>query len=346
MKKHISALILNVLQDALPRLAPESIDPTDAQGMTRVNNPFGLLRRAAFWLALAALFVLLTGSQAGAQCPATPLTSGLQIPLGIFQSNDGNLLVSETGTPTPNTGRISIVGLNGSRRTLLDGLPSGINDVNEPSGPAGLFMRGRTLYVAVGIGDSFLPGTSVPNPNPSSPLFSTVLAVHFSADVEKTTEGFKLSPSDHRALARGQKVTLSTNGRDHVTVELIADVPNITPDPTSPSGSRGSNPFDLVAVGDRLYVTDGGQNLVWRIDIQTGAFSTLVAFPPDTEPAAVRPTHTRCSSHRHPVFQRPVACDTVPRFSVPPGSLGREAGRSANGKTSELHHRLVVGYRC
>src|SRR5262245_4532836 len=135
MKKHISALILNVLRDALARLAPESIHPTDPQGMTRVNNSFCLLRGAAFWLALAALFVLLAGAQASAQCPATPLTSGLQIPLGILQSNEGNLLVSETGTPTPSTGRISIVGLNGSRRTLLDGLPSGINDVNEPSGP-------------------------------------------------------------------------------------------------------------------------------------------------------------------------------------------------------------------
>jgi hypothetical protein len=54
---------------------------------------------------------------------------------------------------------------------------------------------------------------------------------------------------------------------------------NITPDPTSPSGFRGSNPFALVAVGDRLYVTDGGRNLVWRIDIPTGAISTLAAFP-------------------------------------------------------------------
>jgi len=141
-------------------------------------------------------------------------------------------------------------------------------------------MSGRTLYVAVGIGDSLLPGPNiVPNPNPSSPLFSSVLAVHFSAHVEKTTEGFRLSPGDRQALAQGQKVTLSNDGRDHVTVELVANVPDITPDATSPSGFRGSNPFDLVAVGGRLYVTDGGRNLVWRIDIPTGAFSTLAAFP-------------------------------------------------------------------
>jgi hypothetical protein len=61
----------------------------------------------------------------------------------------------------------SIVDLHGNRRTLLDGLPSGINDVNEPSRPAGVFMRGRSLYVVIGIGDSLLAGP-VPNPNPSS----------------------------------------------------------------------------------------------------------------------------------------------------------------------------------
>jgi hypothetical protein len=119
----------------------------------------------------------------------------------------------------------------------------------------------------------------VPNPNPSSPLFSSVLAVYFSADIERTTEGFTLSPGDQQALAHGQKLTLSTDGRDHVTVELVADFPNLIPDPTFPSGFRGSNPFDLVAVGNRLYVTDGGQNLIWRADIPTGAFSTLAAFP-------------------------------------------------------------------
>jgi hypothetical protein len=278
MKMHISVLILNVLRVSLLQVAAECLRPTGPKGVTRMNKLFGPLTHMGFSMALAASAVLLAGAQASAQCPATTLTSGLQIPLGIAQSNQGNLLVSETGTFTPNTGRISIVGLNGTRRTLLDGLPSGVNDVNEPSGPAGLFMTGRTLYVAVGIGDTFLPGTFVPNPNPSSPLFSSVLAVHFSADIEKTTEGFTLSPGDQQALAGGQKLTLSSNGRDHLTVELVADFPNLIPDPTFPSGFRGSNPFDLVAVGDRLYVTDGGQNRVWRIDIPTSAFSTLAAF--------------------------------------------------------------------
>ncbi len=35
----------------------------------------------------------------------------------------------------------------------------------------------------------------------------------------------------------------------------------------------------MVVVGDTAYVTDGGQNLVWQVDIATGTFSTLATFP-------------------------------------------------------------------
>jgi len=243
-----------------------------------MNKLFRLL--AVFTALLAA------APPSSAQCPLAELIAGLQIPLGITQSNQNNLLVSETGTGPPNTGRISIVDLAGNRRTLLDGLPSAINDVNEPAGPAGLFMRGRTLYVAIGVGDvgraGPLPGTTVPNPDPiSSPIFSSVLAIHFSAAVEKTTTGFTLTPADQQALAGGQKVTLSNAPDDQLTVEVVADFPDFTPNPLPffPDNIRLSNPFDLVLVADRAYVTDGGQNMVRRVDLPTGAFSTLAAFP-------------------------------------------------------------------
>ena len=345
MNKHISVLILNVLRDSLLQVAPESIKPTEPKGVTRVNKVFGPLTHVAFSLALAASAILLAGAQASAQCPATPLTSGLQIPLGISQSNEGNLLVSETGTSTPNTGRISIVGLNGTRRTLLDGLPSGLNDVNEPSGPAGLFMRGRTLYVAVGIGDSFLPGTIVPNPNPSSPLFSTVLAVHFSADIEKTTDGFTLSPSDQQALAHGQKLTLSTDGRDHVTVELVADFPNLNTRPDLPFWIPRLEPLRLGRC--RQPTLRHGRRSELGLACRHSHRSVLDArgLPSNPKPAAVRPARARCGPDRHHVFQRPVACDTVPRLSVPPGDVDRQAGRSVDGRTSGVYHWPVVGYR-
>lgn len=253
-------------------------------------------RPVLYLLALTAAIVTFTGVEAAAQCPVTELTSGLLRPLGITRSNQGNLLVSDAGTPAPNTGRISIVDLGGHRRTLLTGLPSGINyENNQPSGPAGLFLRGRTLYVAIGVGNAVaagpFPGTTVQNPNPSTPLLSSVLALHFSAHVEKTTDGFTLTLADHQAIAGGERVTLSNGGGDHVAVELIANFPDFTPSPLPffPGNVRHANPFDLTAIDNHLYVTDGGRNLVWQVDIPTGAFSALTAFPPIPNPLPFGP---------------------------------------------------------
>lgn len=219
-----------------------------------------------------------------AQCP--PLIIDLRTPLGIVQSNIDNLLVAESGTVNVlHSGRISIIDTAGNRRTLIDGLPAANNDINEPSGPAGLFMRGRTLYVAIGVGNAVLPGpfpgTGFGNPTPSSPLFSSVLAIHFSANVEKTTNGFVLGVAEQSALAAGEQVTLTDANGETMTIAMVVDfVPNYTPNPlpTVPLNVRGSNPFDLVAVEDQLYVTDGGQNILRQVDIPTGTFSTLASF--------------------------------------------------------------------
>ena len=235
-------------------------------------------------LALIASAALLLGGEVSAQCPVTQLTSGLLNPLSITQSNQGNLIVSESGTAVPNSGRISLVDRNGNRRTLVAGLPSGISDVGTPSGPAGLFLRGRTLYVVIGVGD-VRPASGVEhtNPNPpSSPLFSSVLAIHFNADAEKTSGGFALTLAEHQALAAGQKLTLDNGAGDKLAIELVV---NLLPDylpkplPAFPANIGLLNPYGIVAVGDRLYVTDGGQNRVWQVDAPTGSFFSLTQFP-------------------------------------------------------------------
>ena len=236
---------------------------------------------------VTAAVAVLAAAEARAQCPVTEVTSGLQFPLGISQSNQGNLLVSETGTlGVLHSGRISILDRSGNSRTLLDGLPSATNDVNEPAGPAGLFMRGRTLYVAIGIGDTIQAVGAgsvarIANPNPSSPIFSSILAIHFSAAVEKVTAGFSLATTDHQVLANSEKLRLSNDDGDRIAIELIANFPDFTPNPlpTFAANVRGVNPFDLVGIGDQLYVTDGGQNLVWQVDIPTGGFWVLTSFP-------------------------------------------------------------------
>ncbi len=110
------------------------------------SKTYWLLSRTFTACALCAL-LLAAGATARAQCPADTLTAGLAGPLDITLTPLGNLLVAETGTPAPNTGRVSIVDRAGNRRTLLDGLPSGFNAIGDLSGTNGLLLRGRTLYV-------------------------------------------------------------------------------------------------------------------------------------------------------------------------------------------------------
>lgn len=235
-----------------------------------------LFASVGFSLTLVAATILLAAASTIAQC--SDVISGLRQPLGITQSNQNNLIVSETGTlGVLHSGRISIVDPQGGRRTLLDGLPSATNDAGDASGPAGVFMRGRTLYLVIGLGDTFLLG-GIPNSNPASPIFSSLLAIHFSANLEKTTTGFTLTAANRLTLATAAAVTLA-NSSGKIKIELIANFPDSTIDPTTPSGFRNVNPFDVVIVEDQAYVTDGGQNLVWQVDIATGTFSPLATFP-------------------------------------------------------------------
>ena len=117
-------------------------------------------------------------------------------------------------------------------------------------------------------------------------LFSSVLAIHFSTAVEKGTSGFSLTSADHAALAAGGRVTLSNDAGDRATIEVVANFPDSTPAPLPglPENRRGANPFDLVALGDDLFVTDGGQNAIWRVDLATAAFDVVTTFPQIVNP--------------------------------------------------------------
>ncbi|CAN5359432.1 hypothetical protein BH20VER3_BH20VER3_12880 [soil metagenome] len=220
----------------------------------------------------------------GSQC--SELVGGLLRPLALTQTQKGNFIVAESGTTTPNTARLSIVDLAGNRRTLVEGLPAGVNfETNSPSGPAGLLMRGRTLYVAIGVGNNVIAGPSMgttrANPNPSSPLLSSILAFHFTGAVEQNTQGFTLTMAHQQTLAAGTPVTLTNSAGESLRVEVLVNFPNTTPDPRPdfPENVRNVNPFGLVAVGERLFVSDGGQNLVWRVDLAARTFDVLARFP-------------------------------------------------------------------
>ena len=247
-------------------------------------NAFQLVRSVAALALTAGISAI--SSQAAAAAVCTEFASGLRQGNGVALTPHGRLLVAETGTRTPHSGRISIIEPDGRQRSLLDGLPSGIADVGDPSGPGGLLLRGRTLYLAIGVGDVAVrgpvPGSSLPNPaGPSSPLFSSVLAVHFSSAVEQASKGFTMTLADQHWLAAGNKLEMSNGGGDKITVSRVADLPNyvLSPHPVVAGNIKNANPFQLALLGDQLYATDGGRNLVWRIDLASGAAAPLVAFP-------------------------------------------------------------------
>jgi hypothetical protein len=240
--------------------------------------------------AITSVILLASGVQMAHAAPASNtcdvITGGLRAPIGSVLTKQGNLLISETGTiNVPASGRISIVSPDGKRRTLLDGLPQGTNAAGgDASGPNSLSMRGRTVYVAMGQGDSVIlgpvPGSTLPNPNVSSPIFSSILAIHLSAAVEQKTEGFMLTEQNQMKLAAGDQVVLSNGGGDRITIEVVVDFPDYEsePLPTLPGNVRNSNPFDVIAVKDSLYVTNGGLNRLVQVDLATGAYADLARF--------------------------------------------------------------------
>jgi len=214
---------------------------------------------------------------------STVFATGLVNPSKVILGPAGTLLVSEVGT-TPSSGRISVITSAGVRRTLIDGLPSGVG-TNGADGPNGIVLDGNTLYVAIGEGDELAAGaaagTQVPNPKgPSSLILNTVLQINFSQAVDGITSGFTLKADDQITLADGDAVTL-TNGDagGKATVSILASFRN-RPDATVIY--KNSHPYGLIKIpGDatHLYMTNAGLNSVVTIDTQTGHARTAVKIP-------------------------------------------------------------------
>lgn len=248
--------------------------------MNKTKHPGnrGLGAAIAFAVAVAC------GTASAADCSV--VVGGLRAPIGSVFSNRGNLIISETGIAGDQTsGRISIVSPDGRRRTLLDGLPQGTNAAGgDASGPNSLAMVGRTIYVAMGQGDTVVPGGggTVPNPNVSSLLFSSILAIHLSAAAERSTTGFTLSAQGRQTLEGGGRVTLSNGKGDRLNVEVVVNFPDYASEPTlaNPGNVRNSNPFGVLPVGDYLYVSNGGLNRLFKVNIDDGSYAELAVFNP------------------------------------------------------------------
>jgi len=250
-------------------------------------------------LCLTIALTILLGAVAFPAQTTSVFTTGLNAPAKIITAGQSSLLVAEAGTTAPNNGRISLVNrATGARRTLIDGLPSGVNNLGGSpaiAGPSGLKLRGQTLYLSIGVGDAVMSagpgGLEAPNPNPSSPLFDSVLELTIPADYENLTGGFTLSAANQTTLAAGGQIVLTNAEGKQLTVRLVANLPDFKaePRPNSPNNVRASNLYGVEVAGDSLYVVDASFNLVYRVNIANGANETFAAFAPKPNPTQIGP---------------------------------------------------------
>lgn len=225
------------------------------------------------------------------------VTGDLKAPTRVILTPNGSLVVAETGTGN-NDGRISIIDQSGHRRTLVDGLPSGISFGSgeaDPSGPSGLALRGRTLYVSIGEGDGVIPGpvqgTTIPNPDRSTPIFSSVLAIRFDSSLETTSGDFALTSADYDGLSEGINLKARNPAGKKVVVSVLVNFKDFAeePRPDLIANVRSSNPFGLAILKDTLYVADAGLNLVRAVDLETGESHVLARFAPKPNPLPFGP---------------------------------------------------------
>jgi hypothetical protein len=295
-------------------------------------------KKTLFLIVFMAMALGLASPYANAQT-ATPtvFASGLKAPTKIIVSPKGNLLVAEQGNG-PNTGRVSVLDSGGNRRTLIDGLPSGFSPPNgEPSGPSGLEMRGRTLYVVIGLGDATVsgpvPGTEIPNPSPSSPFLSSVLSVRLSPKAEETTPGFTLTAADQQSLqSRGFAKLTDTSGNE-LTVEVLANFPDFTFEarPNFAGNVRPSNPFGITSRGNSLYVVDASQNQIYEVDVDSGNYRIAYRIPLRQNPLPIGPPVIDPVPDSIRLFGKSLLVTVLTGFPFPAGTAEVRKIRLANG---------------
>lgn len=288
---------------------------------------------------LGLVVLLLTGLNTYAQS-ATTLTGGLQAPAKLIATPAGNLLVAEGGRAA-NNGRITLVEPSGNQRSLISGLPSGPTPEGGLSGPSGLALQGRTLYICIGQGDSTIagsePNTEVPNPSPSSKLFSTVLAIQFKTPVDMTTGNFTMSASDQAAFQIKPEVVLTNGDGEKISLRIVANFRDFTFG-SRPNIVRPSNPFGIALIGKNLYTADAGQNLVWETNVNTGETEVLVYLNNKANPLPFGPPFVEPVPDSIRAFGKQLLVTYLTGFPFP-------AGQSEVHKINRINnsHTMFIG---
>ena len=72
-------------------------------------------------------------------------------------------------------------------------------------------------------------------------------------------------------------MTLSNGGGDKLKIELVVNFEDYVAEGV-PGNVRNSNPFDMVVAGDNMFVTNGGLNKLYKVDLRSGAYTDLAIF--------------------------------------------------------------------
>jgi hypothetical protein len=296
---------------------------------------------------VAALSCALAPSAARAQSVSV-FAGGLKAPSKLVMTPRGNLLVAEGGDG-PNRGRVSLIDRKTRvRRTVLDGLPAGPSIEGGISGPSGIALEGDTIYVVIGAGDGTIagpaPGTEKPNPNPSSPLLSSVLAVKLPASFEESNaQGPTLTPADHAAI-NGGVVFTTGGGANKLSVELVTNFVNYEPAPRPDFADnvRASNPFGVAVNGRLLYVVDASLNKVSVVGADSGAVATLAAFPPVDNPLSFGPPVTDPVPDSVRLYGDQLLVTTLTGFPFPTGAASVRQVNTVTGEKSVLISGLTT----
>jgi hypothetical protein len=238
------------------------------------------------------LAVLLLAS-ATCWCQPQVIATGLPDAQKLVLTPGGNFLVSQP-SQTVNSGRVLFVSRAGVSRSLLAGLPSGIEvTLAGSSGPSAMAIRGRTLYLSLGLGDLERRGpapTSVLNPaGASSPLYCTILELRFNLDIDSLAGTFQLTPALQQNLADGLEVELSDGSGGTAKVSVLTRLPHFEPAPGVLY--RFSNPWGMALTedGKSLYVNDASNNSLLKIDTANGRWRRFARFPQVANPTPVGP---------------------------------------------------------
>jgi hypothetical protein len=119
--------------------------------------------------------------------------------------------------------------------------------------------------------------SGIPNPNPASPIFSSVLAAHHSAAVEKNPTGVALDLADHYALRAGETVVRRDAHGRKITVESFVDFSDYVPEtlpfwrPTKNAAIRARNDEGPPGtsgrpIWSRAQLSGQGKWMRWRLN--------------------------------------------------------------------------------